>query len=227
MKVSYLWRRFAFLWLTLFTLNCSYSAIAWSQQTAVQKHSVVGQLLLPYGTGSRGVQVIATVISEDNAIHSEWLDLDEQYRFRGSLTGMLKELEIVTGIDKTVHQIVGQELVRFIKGDEIDIGTIDLRERLLSHKIKLTTGNKANTAALRIGMWFEKPPTGVSLGSRQFPEVSTGTEIEWLLPREFDRVYFLVERPANTRRGRNWRSGKQSLFGPFSSRELPTELKIE
>lgn len=77
-------------------------------------------------------------------------------------------------------------------------------------------------------MCFGPPPVGprgerIALGPRQFPPIALGSEVEWLLPHEALPVYFLVERPAGSGRGREWRSGHQRLFGPFTSATLPTE----
>ena len=77
------------------------------------------------------------------------------------------------------------------------------------------------------------PPVGpqgepVSLGSRQFPPVALGTEVEWLLGHDAHSIYFLVERPADEGlRTRPWRSGYQQLFGPFTAAEIPSELVVD
>ena len=189
---------------------------------------VVGQLRLPAGGGARGVHVIID-IANDGSTSREWLNLDSELRFRSSFAGSLTKLEIATGVSTTVHQFNAEELARLTKQNSIDVGTIDLLEQLQAHKIKFSSAG-ANT--LRTGMWLEKPSTDFagnlpSLGSRQFPEIEAGKEMDLLLPSKFDTAYFLVEEPADARRGREWRSGKQMLFGPFRSPELPTELRIQ
>ncbi len=191
-------------------------------------HEVVGQLQLPPGSGSRGMHVIIDVVNHGTKTR-EWLKLDEKFRFRSSFTGTLTKLEIATGVATIVHRLNAQELARLTKQATVDVGAIDLRKRLQAHKIKLLSDN---ATTLRIGMSLKEPArdfTGSlpSLGSRQFPEIEAGKEMNWLLPSEFDTAYFLVEEPADERRGREWRSGKQKLFGPFRSSDLPTELKIQ
>jgi len=83
-----------------------------------------------------------------------------------------------------------------------------------------------------VAMCFGPPPVGpsgerIALGSRQFPPVALGSEVEWLLPHEAKSIYFLVERPIGSGRGREWRSGHQRLFGPFTSATLPIELIMD
>lgn len=189
---------------------------------------VVGQLRLPAGNGARGVHVIID-ISSDGSTTREWLELDDGLRFRSSFTGSLTRLQIVTGVSTLVHRFDAGELAGLTKGNSVDVGNIDLRRHLQAHKIKFSSAG-ANT--LRAGMWLEKPSTDFagnlpSLGSRQFPELEAGKEMDLLLPSRFDAGYFLVEEPADARRGRDWRSGKQRLFGPFRSPDLPAELRIQ
>ncbi len=189
---------------------------------------VVGQLQLPPGNGARGVHVIIDIVN-DGSTTREWLNLDDAFRFQGSFTGALTRLEIATGVSTIVHRFNEPELAQLKKQNSVDIGIIDLRRRLQSHKI---TFFSEGAKTLRTGMWLEKPNTDFmgnlpSLGSRQFPEVKEGKEMDLLLPSEFDSAYFLLEEPADERRGREWRSGKQNLFGPFRSTELPAELRIQ
>jgi len=205
-------------------LGCSRSA----QEAPELTPMIVGQLQLPSGNGSRGMNVIID-IAKDELTNREWLKLDEEFRFQSSFTGTVKKLEISTGFSSVVHQIDAQELARLAKQNIVEIGTIDLRKRLQAHKIKLLS---ETATTLRAGMWFESPATDSSgnlpsLGSRQFPEIAAGLETNWLIPSEFDTVYFLVEEPADERRGREWRTGKQKLFGPFRLSEFPNELKME
>ena len=96
----------------------------------------------------------------------------------------------------------------------------------------LRAAEGAAQGVVRIGMWFGPPPVGpqgepVSLGSRQFPPVVLGSELEWLLPHEARDVHFLVERPDGPGRGTDWRSGRQRLFGPFTAAEFPAELVLD
>ncbi|MEM9664597.1 MAG: hypothetical protein AAF970_06675 [Bacteroidota bacterium] len=185
-------------------------------------HTVVGRLQLPAGTGARGLQVILEVENEASTYY-EWLDLDQTWGFRTSVDGAVNTLEVVAGIDRTIYALDADALKPFTSGGTVDVGTIDLRASLHTHTFKLVSDT---APALRIGMWFEEPPADVSLGSRQFPEVAAGAASSWLLPTTFETVYFLVEKPADEQRGRDWSSGAQHLFGPFTSAELPGELRV-
>lgn len=212
--------------LNVMHFSCSVSAQ--QDQPRHQEQVVFGQLQLPPGEGARGVHAIID-IARDGATTREWLELDDEFRFRSTFTGTLKELEIATGPSPVVYRLKAGELAQKKKKNAVDIGTIDLRQRMQAHTIKILSDE---AATLRIGMFTEKPATDFegnlpSLGSRQFPEVPAGQEMTWLLPSELDTAYFLVEEPVDERRGREWRSGKQKLFGPFRSSELPAELEFQ
>ena len=51
--------------------------------------------------------------------------------------------------------------------------------------------------------------------------------MDWLLPRKAQPIYFLVERPVGSDGEGEWRSGRQRLFGPFTSADLPAELIMD
>ena len=112
------------------------------------------------------------------------------------------------------------------------MGVIDLRERLKKHGLLLRAAKGKPAGDVRVAMWFGPPPVGprgepVSLGSRQFPPVTLGSQVEWLLSHDAHSIYFLVERPSGLGRGSKWRSGHQQLFGPFTSAEIPAELIMD
>ena len=109
------------------------------------------------------------------------------------------------------------------RDNRTDVGDVDLRSLLVVRQIRVVD---ARTPVIRVSMWPNPPPVGVSLGSRQFPEIKTGSQTEWLIPADAETVYFLVEKPANELRGRNWQSGKQQLFGPFQLNSIPAKLKF-
>jgi hypothetical protein len=134
----------------------------------------------------------------------------------------------------------GSEVYRVDAGDlsevnpagQINLGMIDLRDRLMRHRLMVRVADGKPPGEVRVAMFSGPPPVGpfgerVSLGSRQFPPVALGSEMEWLVPQSAQEIYFLAERPAGSGRGLEWRSGQQSLFGPFTSAELPTELMVE
>lgn len=207
-------------------LGCS--AYAQEAPTPAEDRVIVGQLLLPAEDGPRGMHVIIDV-AQGETISRQWLKLDGDSKFHSSFKGAPQQLEIATGLAHVVHRMGAQELARLTKQDTVDIGTIDLRTRLQSHKI---TMRSETATTLRAGMWFAAPATDFagnlpSLGSRQFPEIAAGVEMNWLIPSQFEIVYLLVEEPADERRGREWRGGKQKLFGPYRPLELPHELTME
>ena len=139
----------------------------------------------------------------------------------------------------TVSEITAREaeVVHLRRADPllpngIDLGVIDLRDTLVRHRLILRAAEGAPAGEVRVAMCFGPPPVGpggerIALGSRQFPPVTLGSEVEWLLPHEAHSVFFLVERPRGSPDGGTWRTGRQRLFGPFTSATLPTELIMD
>lgn len=198
---------------------------------AAGEPAVVGRLLLPSGSGSRGVEVLLTVAPPEGEPRTVWVLFDDQGHFSHPLTETLVDVEVTTGA-RAVVRIDAAELPEADRAGGIDLGTIDLRDRLRNHRLILRAADGEPAGDVRIGMWLGPPPRGpqgepVSLGSRQFPEIELGSELEWLLPPDARDVFFLVERPDGPSRGTSWRSGEQTLFGPFTSAELPAELVLE
>jgi len=211
--------------LAIFFLGCSDPAM--SQQTVPAERTVTGQVLLPPGDGSRGVEIIATVASDGKKGQMVWILFDEKGHFSHSFRGDLLGLSFRAGIEGEQLVFVGEKLPRPDKAGQIKMDVIDMRHLLAVHRLQLRAATGAPPGPVRVGMWFGKPPKDVSLGSRQFAEISIGAEQEWLVPHDGEDIYFLVERPADSRRDRNWWSGKQKLFGPFTAENLPVELVID
>jgi hypothetical protein len=191
---------------------------------------LVGQLLLPNGSGSRGVEVLLEVAPSAEEPRTVWVLFDDEGRFSQAFRGTLTLLQVTTG-GLDVFRIDAADLPAPNEAGRIDVGAINLRERLAARRFLLRGSEAEPSAVARVGMWFGPPPVGpqgepVSLGSRQFPEVALGTELEWLLPHDARDVYFLVERPDGPSRGIERRSGQQQLFGPFTAAEFPTELVL-
>jgi hypothetical protein len=193
---------------------------------------LVGQLLLPSGIGSRGVQILLTVVDEGNDPRVVWVLFDEQGRFTHDYHGVLTSVRVTAGVGADVHRVDTEDLPEVNQAGKIDLGEIDLRNRLTRHRLTVHEADRKPSGVVRVAMWFGLPPVGpqgepVSLGSRQFPQVVLGSEAEWLLPNKGQSIYLLVERPVGPGRGRKWRSGQQKLFGPFTSADVPTELIMD
>jgi hypothetical protein len=196
------------------------------------ERTLVGQVLLPSGVGSRGVELLITVTATDGEPRKVWLLFDEQGRFAHTLDGSLTSVKVTAGIRAEVYRLDTEELPQVDQAGQIDLGVIDLRDQLARHRMTLRTADGKPPGLVRVAMWFGPPHVGprgepVSLGSRQFPPVAPGSEVEWLLSHEAHSIYFLVERPSGPGRGRAWRSGHQQLFGPFTSAEIPAELIMD
>ncbi len=213
------------------------SAFTWCEahangrQADSPERSLVGQVLLPKGEGRRGVELWVTVAENGQGPHSTWVQFDAWGYFTHPFKGTLIDVSVSVG-GKDVYQVGSANLTERKELKPIDIGDIDLRDRLSAHRLFLRPEDGSPEGEVRVGMWFDPPPVGprgepVSLGSAQFPPVSLETEVEWLIPREEQSIYFLVERPVGSGRGREWRSGHQRLFGPFTFENLPTVLVVD
>ncbi len=194
--------------------------------------TLVGQLLLPPGSGSRGVEVVATFTETGSEPRDQWILFDEEGRFSDTVRGHLGRVVVSNGHRTALYAIEADDLPEVNQAGQVDLGVMDLRDRLINHRLTLRAAEGAAQGKVRVGMFFDLPPVGprgepVSLGSRQFPPVALGSEMEWLLQPEVQSLYFLVERPVGPAHEPQWRGGYQRLFGPFASPDLPTELIMD
>jgi len=174
--------------------------------------------------------VWVTITATGSEPRVTWLLFDEQGHFAHTFPGNLTSVRVTTGLTAEIHRIDTEELPEASQSGQIDVGVIDLRDRLTTHRLVLRAADGEPSSDVRVAMCFGLPPTGpegepVALGSRQFPPVALGSEVEWLLPHGAQSVYFLVERGSG--RARDWRSGPQQLFGPFTLADLPAELIMD
>ena len=193
---------------------------------------LVGQLFLPDGSGNRGVEVVVTATDAESESRDKWILFDDEGRFSGTFQGSISSIIVSTGLRAELHRIEAEDLPEINQAGQIDVGVIDLRDRLTRHRLYLREADGASNGDVKVALCFGLPPVGpsgepVSLGSRQFPPVTLGSEVEWLLPLKVQSIYFLVERPVGHGIRREWRGGHQKLFGPFNSTNLPTELFMD
>lgn len=210
----------------LLTIGCN-NADTRPVEPATVVRNVVGRVMLPAGDGARGIAVILTMDASADRPEDEWALLDEHDAFAKPVRGKLTRVRVVAGSFMTVVELSGDALPRPDAIGRIDLGDIDVRDLVTSHRLKLTAAPGSEAGAVRVGMWFEPPHPDVSMASRQFPELQTGDTMEWLVPKEAEAVYFMSERPADDGRGLEWKSGKKTLVGPFGLGELPGELVVE
>jgi len=200
---------------------------------ANHEQHLVGQLLLPEGTRNRGIEIQLLVQPSGEEPRVEWLLFDEkgpfddQGHFDYPLTGAMLSLEVTSGVGGHVLRIDGEALPHVQASGFLDVGVIDARPLLRSHRMTLRAAEGSPTGKVRVGMWFGPPLPDVALGSRQFPPVPVGSELEWLLPLDEATIYFLVEHASGPNPETDWMGGPQQLFGPFSSRQLPGELVLD
>ncbi|XAL99831.1 hypothetical protein OT109_00275 [Phycisphaeraceae bacterium D3-23] len=202
-----------------------------TEQPPAQR-ALTGQVLLPAGEGPRGVELWITTQTQDQPPDDHWVRFDEAGRFEHPLPPGRQLTNLTLSAAGT--DVFLLETDAFPDADDagtIGLGTIDLRDRLIPHKLTLRAAQGAPQGDIRAALWPGPPPTGprggsVSLGSAQFPTLTLGDETQWLLPPNATTIYLLVERPANNARGRNWRSGYQQQFGPYTTNNFPNELHI-
>ncbi|MEM8557627.1 MAG: hypothetical protein AAGG50_07375 [Bacteroidota bacterium] len=192
--------------------------------------SLVGQLRLPGEGGRRGVEVHAWVATPDGEEHQIWVLPEDDGRFAQAISGALTRVHVSAGSD--VHRIDAADLPPADDQGRVDLGVIDLRERLVARRVRVRAAEGASGGVVRVGLWLGPPHTGPqgelpSLGSKQFPTVELGSELEWLLPPNASAVHFLVERPASTGHTTTWRSGTQQVFGPYASSAFPLDLVMD
>ncbi|MCA8941985.1 MAG: hypothetical protein KDB80_05435 [Planctomycetes bacterium] len=206
--------------------------LASDRSASASERTVLGRVLLPDGIGSRGVEIVVTVATAGAEPRRTWVLFDQQGRFSHTFEGQLLDVSVSTGLRAELCRIEAAELGGSDESGRIDLGQIDVRDRLTTHRVVLRAADGAALGDVRVAMCFGPPPVGprggrVALGSRQFPPIALGSEMEWLVPRGAKSVHFLVERPAESAAGGPWRTGRQRLFGPFSADGLPRELVVD
>ncbi|MDG1500220.1 MAG: hypothetical protein P8N31_03145 [Planctomycetota bacterium] len=220
------------LWTGL-SSSCANRSEPRDQQPASPTHTnVTGQVLLPNGFARRGVELHVTTVGSNGALHDRWIPFDDTGHFSHALDGELWSVAVSAGSSDDVFELKGGALAKLRGNSPIDVGEIDLRDRLIPHRLTVHGAEGTQQGEVRVGMWFEPPARGpfggsVSLGSRQFPPVVLGQAQEWLIPLDAKSVYFLVERPVDESRGTEWRSERHHLFGPFAISSLPAELVMD
>ena len=220
------------LWTALSNSCVNRSEPREQQPASPTNTTLTGQMLLPNGFTRRGVELHVTTAGSDGALHNRWIPFDDKGRFSHALDGELWSVAVSAGSSDDVFELKGEPLAKLKNNSPIDVGEIDLRDRLTPHRLTVHAAEGSQQGEVRVGMWFKPPAPGpfggsVSLGSRQFPPVVLGQAQEWLVPIDAPSVYFLVERPAEGSQGPEWRSGRQHLFGPFAVSNLPAELVME
>ncbi len=228
---NYVFTSFAFLF--VFVVSCANGAEAEeASPTDLRETTLVGQVLLPGGFSRRGLEVHATVTIPNGESFDQWLLFNKDGHFSHKFKGMLDNVTVTAGVSFEVFRIDREVLSESNQAAQIDVGIIDLRDRLKRHHLIIRSEQGKATGEIRVAMWFGLPLVGpgggrVSLGSKQFPSTTLGSEQEWLVPLKAQSIYFLVERPAESRQNDEWRTGQQQLFGPFTSEALPTELLMD
>ncbi|MEO0743524.1 MAG: hypothetical protein AAF089_18235 [Bacteroidota bacterium] len=195
-----------------------------------QATALLGQLLLPGEGGRRGVEVHVWMAEPGGEERQLWILPDGDGRFAQAMSGALTRVHVSAGSD--VHRMDASDLPAPDDGGQIDLGTIDLRERLVERRVRVRATEAAPDAVVRVGLWIGPPQTGPqgelpSLGSKQFPTVELGREVAWLLPPDAGAVHFLVERPDGPDHATTWPSGAQQVFGPYESSAFPLDLVLD
>ena len=189
--------------------------------------TLAGHVLLPDVTENRGVEVVVTFAIPDPDRERQWVLFGADGHFEKELYGQPIRVVVTTG-HGVLRRYEEDELPAVDAAGRIDLGEIDLRDALEPHRFVVRAAEGRPEGVVRVAMWWgSAPPAGVALGSRQFPPVPLGTELEWLLPPDATDVHFLVERPADLSGEQEWRAGEQYRFGPFTAATVPAELVVD
>lgn len=191
---------------------------------------LTGRLRLPGPAGRRGLELHAWFQGSSGLEEQLWILPGSDGRFTSELPGPLTRIALWAGSD--VLRLGPADLPRPDETGLVDLGTIDLRDRLAGHTVRISTEGEPRTGVVRSGPWTGLPQRSAegelpSLGSVQFPPIQLGDDVEWLLPHDARDLYFLVERPTGPGRGLEWRTGQQWLFGPFELDDFPLELILD
>lgn len=186
--------------------------------TPPPSHGLVeGQVLLPTGKGLRGAEVWHR--AGDTGARAE-VSADGRFTIEPSRWPL--------------HLSVTAAGVEVVGLDVEEPGTVELDARsvLVPHIIAMHSTSAEHTGGeVRVAVWAGEIPRGPlgshpSLGSAQFEERELPHNAQWLLPIEAESFSFLVERPLDDARGRNWRSGAQHVYGPYAAEALPNRFTI-
>ena len=106
-------------------------------QSSASEQNLVGRVLLPPGSGSRGVEVVLTVSKAGGEPQQRWVLFDDEGRFSASFNGTISRVIVSTGLRSEVHRIEADDLPEVNAAGQVELGVIDLRERLTRHRLKL------------------------------------------------------------------------------------------
>lgn len=206
------------------------SQSAASHSAASPDGVILGRVLLPGEGGRRGLEVHAWYTHTNGTEQQLWILPEDDGRFENAFTGVMTRAQVVAG--SRVLEFGPGDLQRSTGEGVVDLGTIDLRERLAVFPIRVRAGDGSREGFVRVGLWIGSPHTGPqgelpSLGSRQFPPHEMDQTINWVLPPDTRDVYFLVERSDEAGLSGSWRARAQQLFGPFDSSSFPVELVLD
>ncbi|MCB1184335.1 hypothetical protein KDM41_12940, partial [bacterium] len=187
--------------------------------------TLTGRLLLPAGADGRDLSVVASVRDADGTPRDIWARVTPDGHFTRPLPGELRGVRILAGIGVDLLVLAGPDLPA-ATATGIDLGALDLTATVVARRIVMPPGP---AGVLRAAPHLGPIPTDplgamVSLGSAQFRELAPGAAVVWLFPPDAADIHILVEHPADARRGREWRTGRQEVFGPYPLEGVPGVL---
>lgn len=212
----------------LVTAGASCATPASKPGAVASGHRIEGRVLVPPGVGPRGVEVRLDYPDADGGPPFVWVRHDPSGRFTHTSTEWPTNVRVhAAGVDVYRAQIE-VDAGRLAT----DLGVIDVREQLVPYRVELAASPDAPAEVVRVAVWSGSPPRGPrgelpSLGSAQFPERGLPSTTDWLLPVDAPSISILVEQPAGRERDRNWKTGRQEVFGPYPLGALPDELVVE
>ena len=123
---------------------------------------LVGQLILP-GESSRGdlelrADLRAWIAAPDGEVRQVWIFPDATGRFVWELPGPLTRVSLFAGSE--VHRIDAVDFPLADAQGTVDLGPIEMRERVVPWRVRIRDARAAGEGAVRIGRWIGPPHRG-------------------------------------------------------------------
>ena len=97
------------------------ASVACGQERSTER-TLHGRLLLPGGSGSRGVELIVTTVAGDGDPRRVWLRFDERGDFSHRFEGRVIRLIVTAGIGREVHRVDADGMPQADTEGRIDMG---------------------------------------------------------------------------------------------------------
>ena len=115
-----------------------------------QESILSGQVLLPNGFSRRGLELHLNLIAPDGKLVDKWLLFDKQGHFSYVIEGSLTSVIISAGLRAEIFKIKSAELPKINREGQIDLGVIDLRDKLKVHRLMVRAAEGKPQGEVRV-----------------------------------------------------------------------------